>query len=249
MVDHLAAQSSQTEAVITTMKADLRNLVVAQEAYFADQATYASTLAPDAKAGAVLFRPSESNTVTISNASDRGWSGVITSARLSKTSATCGVFVGPAVNAPNAATTEEGAPACWGTAVQGSGHLLSDAEVDTITIRRKLDSIAAAWNAADLDGHVAIYADSATMMGGRGLIRGKTAIRAGLERTFWREGKPLQQLRFEEIEVRLVGRGEVAIVTGKFILFGGDKPETSGRFSTTWVKQNGTWLTVHDHSS
>ena len=55
---------------------------------------------------------------------------------------------------------------------------------------------------ADLDRHVAPYADSATMMGGRGLIRGRPAIRALLERGFWRDRKPLQQLRFEEIVVR-----------------------------------------------
>jgi uncharacterized protein (TIGR02246 family) len=117
------------------------------------------------------------------------------------------------------------------------------------TIRQELTAIAEAWNAADLDRHVALYADSATMMGGRGLLRGREAIRAALERSFWKEGKPLQQLRFEEIEIRFLGSaGDAAIVTGKFILTGGDRPEASGRFSTTWERKNGRWLTVHDHS-
>ncbi len=121
---------------------------------------------------------------------------------------------------------------------------------DTSVIRTELQAIADAWNAGNLDRHVAIYADSATMMGGRGLIRGKDAIKAGLERTFWRDGKPLQQLRFEEIEIRVVGRSsDVAIVTGRFILTGGDRPEASGRFSTIWEYRNGHWLTVHDQSA
>ena len=119
---------------------------------------------------------------------------------------------------------------------------------DTSAIRVELHAIADAWNAADLDRHVAPYADSATMMGSRGLIWGRPAIRALLERGFWRDGKPLQQLRFEEIVIRLVGGNNAAIVTGKFILSGGDKPDITGRFSTIWERKNGRWMTVHDHS-
>jgi uncharacterized protein (TIGR02246 family) len=119
---------------------------------------------------------------------------------------------------------------------------------DTAAIRVELHAIAEAWNRADLDRHVAPYADSATMMGGRGLIWGRDAIRAVLERGFWRDGKPLQQLRFEDIVIRLVGGNDAAIVTGKFILTGGDRPEVNGRFSTIWEWKNGRWLTVHDHS-
>jgi uncharacterized protein (TIGR02246 family) len=105
-----------------------------------------------------------------------------------------------------------------------------------------------AWNDADIERHVAPYADSATMMGSRGLIRGRNAIRDGLARGFWKDGRPLQQLRFEEVEVRLLGRGDVAVVTGKFILTGGGRDEGSGRFSTVWERRDGRWLTVHDHS-
>lgn len=121
---------------------------------------------------------------------------------------------------------------------------------DTARIRAELMGIADAWNRGDLEGHVVVYADSATMMGGRGLIHGRNTIRDALARSFWKDGKPLQQLRFEEVEVRPVGHGgDVAIVTGRFVLTGGDRPEASGRFSTIWVKENGRWVTVHDHSS
>ena len=121
-------------------------------------------------------------------------------------------------------------------------------EADTAYIRTELTAIADAWNRADLDRHVAPYADSATMMGNNGLIWGRPAIRALLERGFWREGKPLQQLRFEDVVIRLVGGNNAAIVTGKFILTGGGRPDASGRFSTIWEKKNGKWMTVHDHS-
>ena len=119
---------------------------------------------------------------------------------------------------------------------------------DTTAIRVELQAIADAWNAADMDRHVALYADSATMMGSRGLIWGRSAIRAVLERGFWQDGKPLQQLRFEEIVIRLVGGNNAAVVTGKFILTGGGRPDVTGRFSTVWERKNGRWLTVHDHS-
>jgi uncharacterized protein (TIGR02246 family) len=127
--------------------------------------------------------------------------------------------------------------------------IISAQTADTTAIRAELQAIAEAWNRNDLDRHVAPYADSATMMGGRGLIRGRPAIRALLERGFWRDGKPLQQLRFEEIEIRPVGGPNAAIVTGKFILTGGDRPEVTGRFTTIWERQRGRWVTVHDHSN
>lgn len=116
-------------------------------------------------------------------------------------------------------------------------------------IRAELAAIEKAWNDADLTRHMAPYADSATMMGSRGLIRGRATIHASMERSFWREGKPLQQLRFEDIEVRMVGGNDAAIVTGRFVLTGGDRPEASGRFTTIWELQDGRWVTVHDHSS
>ena len=129
-----------------------------------------------------------------------------------------------------------------------AGPLRVEAQSAETIIRTELNAIAVAWNAADLERHVAPYADSATMMGSRGLIRGRNAVRDLLARGFWQDGKPLQQLRFEEVEVRMLGRGDAAVVTGKFILTGGGRPEASGRFTTVWELRGGRWLTVHDHS-
>lgn len=132
-------------------------------------------------------------------------------------------------------------------AVAVAPPLLNAQSAESI-MRAELDAIAVAWNANDIERHVAPYADSATMMGSRGLIRGRNAIRDVLARGFWQDGKALQQLRFEEVEVRMLGRGDAAVVTGKFVLTGGGRAEASGRFTTVWELRDGRWLTVHDHS-
>lgn len=124
---------------------------------------------------------------------------------------------------------------------------LSAQGAETI-IRDELEAIAVAWNNNDIERHVRPYADSATMMGSRGLIRGRNAVRDVLLRGFWRDGKALQQLRFDEVEVRMLGRGDAAVVTGRFILTGGGREEATGRFTTVWELRDGRWLTVHDHS-
>lgn len=108
-------------------------------------------------------------------------------------------------------------------------------------------AMAAAWNAGDMPGHVAPYADSATMMTGRGPQGGREQIAAMLSRAFWREGRPLQQLRFEQVLVRPIGR-DGAVVTGRFILSGGERDEQTGWFTTVWARTADGWRIVHDHS-
>lgn len=121
----------------------------------------------------------------------------------------------------------------------------SSAERD---IRAALQHTADAWNNGDLAGHVSAYADSATMMTGRGLVTGRDTIAAGLRRSFWRDGQPLQQLRYEDVLVRMLGE-RYALVTGRCVLSGGGRPDYSCRFSLTWEHQNGRWVMIHDHSS
>jgi uncharacterized protein (TIGR02246 family) len=113
---------------------------------------------------------------------------------------------------------------------------------------RAMKEMEDAWNRNDLAGHVAPYADSAVFMIPRGPLIGRDRIRASLERSFWVNGKPKQQLRFEEVEVRMLGPLD-ARVMGKFILTGGGMPEATGRFTTIWEKIDGRWQIIHDHSS
>ncbi|MFL5384062.1 MAG: YybH family protein [Longimicrobiaceae bacterium] len=106
---------------------------------------------------------------------------------------------------------------------------------------------AAAWNRGDIEGHVATYADSAEFMAPGPLV-GKDRIRESLLRSFWRDGKPLQQLRYEQVQIRPLG-ADHALMTGRFVLSGGGRADRSGWFTLVWEWQNGRWKIIHDHSS
>ena len=114
-------------------------------------------------------------------------------------------------------------------------------------LRRAFQTAENTWNAADLAGHVAMYADSATFMTGRGPLTGKGRIEDVLRRSFWVDGKPTQQLEFRDLVVRPLGNDN-ALVTGQFILSGGGKPNATGRFSTVWQRTAAGWRMIHDHS-
>ncbi len=119
---------------------------------------------------------------------------------------------------------------------------------DDAEVRRKLQSTAEAWNRADLAGHVDPYADSAAFMTGRGPMIGRDKIESSLRRGFWRDGKPLQTLRYEHVSVRALGRDH-ALVTGRFVLTGGGRDDASGWFTLVWERGPQGWQEIHDHSS
>jgi uncharacterized protein (TIGR02246 family) len=105
-----------------------------------------------------------------------------------------------------------------------------------------------AWNNGDLAGHIRDYADAATFMGGNGPIQGRDRVGEALAKSFWRDGKPKQQLSFDRIEVRPLGDRH-ALVTGHFLLTGGGEADRSGWFSLTYEKTPSGWHILHDHSS
>jgi ketosteroid isomerase-like protein len=116
------------------------------------------------------------------------------------------------------------------------------------TLLQAMAGSAAAWNRADLTGHVSLYTDSAAMMGKNGPIIGKERIRGILERAFWKEGKPAQQLAFRELVVTPLGPDH-AMVTGQCVLSGGGQADYFCRFTTIWEKRPEGWRIIHDHSS
>jgi type IV pilus assembly protein PilA len=117
--------NTKEKAVVASMKSDLRNLVTAQEAFFSDNQDYAGgTYKGDgtvytqtnglAGAGRLAFTPSANNTVVVTYVDAAGWKAEATNpAVTSAASDVCGVYVGVAANAPNAAVKAEGAPACY----------------------------------------------------------------------------------------------------------------------------------------
>ena len=64
---------------------------------------------------------------------------------------------------------------------------------------------------------------------------------------FWRNGRPAQQLRYDHVEVRMLG-ADNALVTGEFILSGAGRPDRTGWFTTVWARTSQGWRMIHDHS-
>ena len=93
--------NTKEKAYIAAMKSDLRNLVTAQESYFADNVSYTTATA------ALNYTASTGNTVTITAASGTGWSATSTN---NATTKTCGIYVGTAT-APISGQNE-GEPKC-----------------------------------------------------------------------------------------------------------------------------------------
>ena len=110
-----------------------------------------------------------------------------------------------------------------------------------------LQATAVAWNGGDIDGFMAPYAADATYMTPAGLL-GVDAMRARYLAKYFTGAKPDQQLRFDQLEVRALGT-EHALMTGRFTLAGGGKPEQTGRFSLVWLRSAQGWKILHDHSS
>ncbi len=102
------------------------------------------------------------------------------------------------------------------------------------------------WNRADLDEFMTIYDSSATFMTPRGPI-GVAAMRENYDKGFFVNGKPKQNLRFEEMIVKPLG-ANYALLLGKFVLYGNNLKEISGRYSVVFIRTSTGWKMFHDHS-
>jgi type IV pilus assembly protein PilA len=101
--------NTKEKAYIASMKSDLRNLVTAEEAYFADSLKYAygTNKSCSPAAGKVTFCESTGNTVgSIGGSGTDGWTATIFSGNTTKT---CAIYVGSTTVAP---ATKEGEPKC-----------------------------------------------------------------------------------------------------------------------------------------
>ncbi|HEX8265676.1 MAG TPA: DUF4440 domain-containing protein [Pyrinomonadaceae bacterium] len=114
-------------------------------------------------------------------------------------------------------------------------------------IRAELEKTAVGWNEGSLEKYLAVYTSDATEMRKTGPAGGVEAIGETMKNGFWKTGRPLQNLRYESVVVRMLGKN-AALVTGKFVLSGGDKPERTGWFTTVWRKTKNGWRMIHDHS-
>ncbi len=122
------------------------------------------------------------------------------------------------------------------------------APADARAISDLLQSSADGWNEASLAKHVSIYVDSVTFMTRQGPRPGKDRIVSSFTDTYFRDGKPIQALGFSDVVQRSLGDDHV-LMTGRFRLTGGDRPEQSGWFTLIWERTSAGWRVLHDHSS
>ncbi|HYL31191.1 MAG TPA: prepilin-type N-terminal cleavage/methylation domain-containing protein [Gemmatimonadales bacterium] len=105
--------NTKEKAVKSTLVSDLKNLATAQEAFYADSSSYATTYGTTIATGQVNFSVSQRNTLTINSASNAsGWAATISNRGYSPGS--CGIFVGSTFSGAGtpAAATQEGIPVC-----------------------------------------------------------------------------------------------------------------------------------------
>lgn len=121
-------------------------------------------------------------------------------------------------------------------------------EEDEAQIVAALKASTEAWNRGSLAGHVALYDPSVTMMTRQGPRRGVAPIEEAFSKTYFRDGKPKQQLSMEQAAIRMLS-ADSALVTGRFVLSGGVEKEQSGWFTLVWIRTPSGWKVVHDHTS
>lgn len=114
-------------------------------------------------------------------------------------------------------------------------------------IRSLLESTAVGWNEGNLEKYLAVYTPEATEMLANGPAGGVEAIEKTMKEGFWKTGRPLQTLHYESVVVRMLGKDN-ALVTGKFVLTGANRPERTGWFTSVWQKTKNGWQMIHDHS-
>ena len=130
----------------------------------------------------------------------------------------------------------------------GTTVATADWPADEAAIREALAASAAAFNRGDLAGHLAIYDESVQFMTKDGPRPGIEPIEKAFRDDYFRDGRPIQQLRFERLAVRRV-TDEVAIATARWALAGGGKTEQSGWFTLVFRRTPAGWRAVQDHSS
>jgi ketosteroid isomerase-like protein len=119
---------------------------------------------------------------------------------------------------------------------------------DEAKIRQSLADSTQAFNRGDLKGHLAIYDESVMFMTKDGPRPGIAPIEKAFRDHYFRDGQPIQKLRFEQLAVRRLN-DDTAIATARWALAGGGNPEQSGWFTLVWLRTPTGWRAVHDHSS
>ena len=94
--------NTKEKAYIASMKSDLRNLVTAEEAFFADSVKYSTTIG----VGGVALNVTTGNNNPVIALTADGWTATISNVNTTKT---CAIYIGSTAVAP---ANKEGEPKC-----------------------------------------------------------------------------------------------------------------------------------------
>jgi len=94
--------NTKQKAFVASMKTDLRNLVTAEEAYFADSVKYTSNLGTN-------FATTTGNVLGAITVTGDGWNATETNVNVANPVVTCGIYIGSTSVAP---AVKEGEPKC-----------------------------------------------------------------------------------------------------------------------------------------
>jgi uncharacterized protein (TIGR02246 family) len=120
--------------------------------------------------------------------------------------------------------------------------------VASSAIRAAMEQSAKDWNAGSLDRYMNLYDEESTFMFSSGPVSGLKGIRDNYQKVFFNGDQPKQQLRYEDIVIRPLGKDH-ALLTGKFVLSGGGLKDRSGIYTLVFVRRATGWKVLHDHSS
>ena len=123
----------------------------------------------------------------------------------------------------------------------------ASALADTAALIGVMQKSAADWNKGDLTAFMDSYDDSATMMSRHGLMN-KDTMMVHYRQTYFKAGAPLQKLGFDQFQI-IPLTGDYVLLTGRFMLTGGNLPVLSGRYSLVCVHRKNGWKILHDHTS
>ena len=103
--------NTKQKAYVASMKTDLRNLVTAEEAYFADSTQYANAVCAVSPCAGALFVPTTGNFLASGpTLTGDGWTASMTNVNMTGASSiTCAIYIGSTALAP---ANKEGEPKC-----------------------------------------------------------------------------------------------------------------------------------------
>jgi beta-aspartyl-peptidase (threonine type) len=142
-------------------------------------------------------------------------------------------------------------PSCFGLLLAAATvHAQADSGASAAAVRAVLDKQVEDWNRGDLDGFLTSYWNSPALVFQSGATRtqGWQATRERYRRRYQAEGKEMGRLRFDELEIQVVGP-DAAFARGRWHLTMKDGREPNGLFTLLLRRIDGAWKIVHDHTS